>query len=146
MVTVRQSLVVGSAVLVLLLAALMATVGLGFLGWGVGLACAAVAAVALTRASPPELGPADLITLARVLLTCANCRRLARALISDDFPTLERPTTATSAGEGGSCDNFVADFTNDSCRGEATGVQASTGCGSASARSPSGRTTPTAAP
>ena len=39
MVTVRRSLVAGSALLVALLAALATTVGLGSLGWGVGLAC-----------------------------------------------------------------------------------------------------------
>jgi len=80
MVAVRRSLVVGSVLLVMLLAALTATVGLGFLGWGVGLACAAVTVVALTRAGPPELGPADLITLARGVLTCAMA-----ALVADSF-------------------------------------------------------------
>jgi phosphatidylglycerophosphate synthase len=80
MVAVRKSVVVGSAVLVILLAVLAATVGLGFLGWGVGLACGAITAVALTRAGPPVLGPADLITLARGVLTCALA-----ALVADSF-------------------------------------------------------------
>jgi phosphatidylglycerophosphate synthase len=80
MVAVRKSLVVGLVVLIVLLAALMATVGLGVLGWGVGLACGVVTAVALTRAGPPALGPADLITLVRALLTCALA-----ALVADSF-------------------------------------------------------------
>jgi phosphatidylglycerophosphate synthase len=80
MVAMRRSLVVGAAVLVLLLAALGATVGLGLLAWGVGLACAAVSAVALTRAGPTQLGPADLVTFARGVLTCAIA-----ALVADSF-------------------------------------------------------------
>jgi phosphatidylglycerophosphate synthase len=80
MVAVRKSLVVGQTVLVILLAALTATVGLGVLGWGVGLACGAITTVALTRAGPPALGPADLITLARAVLTCALA-----GLVADSF-------------------------------------------------------------
>ena len=45
MVTVRRGLAVGSAALVALLAALATTVGLGWLGWGVGLACGVVVGV-----------------------------------------------------------------------------------------------------
>jgi len=37
-----------------------------------------------------------------VLDTRASCLRLASALTSDDLPTLERPTNATSAGDSGS--------------------------------------------
>jgi phosphatidylglycerophosphate synthase len=80
MVAVRKSLVVGSVVLVILLAVLAATVGLGFPGWGVGLASGAITAVALIRAAPPVLGPADLITLARGVLTCTLA-----ALVADSF-------------------------------------------------------------
>jgi phosphatidylglycerophosphate synthase len=80
MVAVRKSLVVGSAVLVILLAALAATVGLGLLGWGIGLACGAVTAAWLTRAGPARLGPADLITFARGVLTCALA-----ALVANSF-------------------------------------------------------------
>jgi hypothetical protein len=42
---------------------------------------------------------------------------LARALISDDLPTLDLPTKATSAGESGSWAARVADDTNFSWRG-----------------------------
>jgi phosphatidylglycerophosphate synthase len=80
MVAVRKSLAVGAAVLVILLAALTATIGLGGVGWSVGVACGAATAVALTRAGPPELGPADQITLARAVLTCALA-----ALVADSF-------------------------------------------------------------
>lgn len=80
MVAVRKGLVVGSSLLVMLLVALTATVGLGLLAWGVGLACGAITAVALTRAGPPELGPADLVTLGRAGLTCALA-----ALVADAF-------------------------------------------------------------
>lgn len=80
MVAVRKSLVLGSAVLVIMLAALSVTVGLGVLGWGVGLVSAAVAAVWLGRAGPEALGAADLITFARGTLTCAMA-----ALVADSF-------------------------------------------------------------
>jgi phosphatidylglycerophosphate synthase len=80
MVTVRRGLVVGSAGLVALLASLAVTVGLGLFGWGVGLACGAVAALAVSRAGASELGPADQITLSRAVLTCALA-----ALVADSF-------------------------------------------------------------
>lgn len=80
MAAMRNSQAVASALLVVLLAGLAATVGLGLLGWGIGLASGAVAAVWLTRAGPARLGPADLITLARGVLTCALA-----ALVADSF-------------------------------------------------------------
>ncbi len=80
MVTVRRGLMVGSAMLVALLAALATTVGLGSVGWGVGLACGVVTAVAVARGAARELGPADLITLSRAVLTCALA-----ALVADSF-------------------------------------------------------------
>ena len=80
MVTVRRGLMVGSALLAALLAALATTVGLSSIGWGVGLACGVVTAVAVTRGAKRELGPADLITLSRAVLTCALA-----ALVADSF-------------------------------------------------------------
>ena len=79
MVTVRRGLVVGSAALVALLAVLAATVGLGFLGWGVGLACAALTIVGVARGTS-SLGPADLVTLGRAVLTCGLA-----GLVADSF-------------------------------------------------------------
>lgn len=78
--TVRRGLAVGSAVIVALLVALATTVGLGSLGWGVGLACWVVISVAVAGSGATELGPADLITLARAVLTCALA-----ALVADSF-------------------------------------------------------------
>jgi phosphatidylglycerophosphate synthase len=79
-VTVRRGLVVGSAALVALLAVLAATVGLGWFGWGVGLACGVVVTVAVARGGASALGPADLITLSRAVLACALA-----ALVADSF-------------------------------------------------------------
>jgi phosphatidylglycerophosphate synthase len=80
MVAVRRGLMVGSAALVALLAALAATVGLGWFAWGVGLACGVVTTVGVARGGARELGPADLITLVRAVLTCALA-----ALVADSF-------------------------------------------------------------
>ena len=41
--------------------------------------------------------------------TRASCFCRASALMSDDFPTFERPTKATSAGESGSWSARLAD-------------------------------------
>ena len=71
---------VGSAALVALLAALAATVGLGLFGWGMGLACGVVVTVAVARGGAGALGPADLITLLRAVLSCALA-----ALVADSF-------------------------------------------------------------
>src|SRR5690606_16145377 len=49
--------------------------------------------------------------------TRASCFWLARALISDDLPTFERPMNATSASESGSWWVRGADATNWSCSG-----------------------------
>ncbi len=80
MVSVRRGLVVGSAMLAALLGALATTVGLGFFGLGIGLACGVVTMVAVERGAAGALGPADLITLARAVLTCALA-----ALVADSF-------------------------------------------------------------
>jgi hypothetical protein len=44
--------------------------------------------------------------------TRANCFWFASALISDDLPTFDRPTNATSTGESGRSLTFVPDWTN----------------------------------
>ena len=87
MVSVRWGLVVGSAVLVALLGALATTVGIGSFGWGIGLACGVITTVAVARGGVGALGPADLITLARAVLTCALA-----ALVADSF--LHTPAVA----------------------------------------------------
>jgi phosphatidylglycerophosphate synthase len=88
MVSVRRGLVIGSAVLVALLGALATTVGLGSFGWGIGLACGVATMVAVARGGARALGPADLITLSRAVLTCALA-----ALVADSF--LHNPAVAT---------------------------------------------------
>jgi phosphatidylglycerophosphate synthase len=79
-VTVRNGLMVGSAGLVALLAVLTTTLGLGLLGWGIGLACGVPIAVWVVRAGNGALGPADLITLARAVVACALA-----GLVADSF-------------------------------------------------------------
>src|SRR4051794_29920556 len=49
----------------------------------------------------------------------ASRLRLASALISDDLPTFERPTTVTSAGDSGSRSSRSADSTKRSSSGPA---------------------------
>lgn len=84
MVTVRGGLAAGSAALLALLVALSATVGLGALAWLAGLACGVAVGLAVARAGPGTLGPADLITLLRAALACALA-----ALVADSF--LDQP-------------------------------------------------------
>ena len=52
--------------------------------------------------------------------TLASCLRLASALMSDDLPTFERPTKATSTGDSGNVDMFDAEVTKAICSGEVT--------------------------
>jgi phosphatidylglycerophosphate synthase len=82
-VTVRRALTVSSAVLVVLLAVLAALIGLGALGWGVGAMSGVVVAVWMTRAGPGTLGPADLVTLVRAVLTCALAALVAESFVRD---------------------------------------------------------------
>jgi phosphatidylglycerophosphate synthase len=81
------------AVLVGLLAALTTTVGLGPAAWVVGLAgglgvgAAVVRGLAWGRAE--ALGPADVVTLARVTLTCAVAALVAESFVRESVgPTL----------------------------------------------------------
>ena len=116
MVTVRKSLMAGSALLVALLAALATTVGLGYFGWGVGLACGVVTTVAVARGAAGALGPADLITLSRAVLTCALA-----ALVADSFVHSAAVTTlvalATVALVSDAIDGWVARRTQTSTFG-----------------------------
>jgi phosphatidylglycerophosphate synthase len=70
--TVRTGMVIGRISQVALLAMLAGTVGLGVLGWLVGIACGlttnAALARGLTRSGACALGPANRITLARATL------------------------------------------------------------------------------
>lgn len=83
MVAVRRALALGSAVLVALLVALSLTVGLGGPGWTAGLACGLVLAAAVDRAGASGLGPADLVTLARAVLTCALAALVAASFVGE---------------------------------------------------------------
>lgn len=84
MVASQNALATGLVALVALLAALVAN-GLGVLPVAVGLACGVVVCAAVSRglaaAGADELGPADLVTLARVILACALA-----ALVADPAP------------------------------------------------------------
>ena len=75
MVGVRRGLVACVAGLVVVLAVLSGVSGIGPASWAVGLACAAVLAVATARRAALEgveaFGPADLVTLTRATLACA---------------------------------------------------------------------------
>ncbi len=87
MVPVPSGLAIGSAVLVTLLTALEASVGLGVVGWGAGLACGLVVGAAVVRGAVGALGPADLVTVTRTALACA-----AAALVAASF--VQQPATA----------------------------------------------------
>ncbi len=75
MVEVRTALAGSLTALTGLLAALTAVTGLSAPSWAVGAACGAVLAGAVARGvsvdGGHDLGPADLVTLARATLTCA---------------------------------------------------------------------------
>jgi phosphatidylglycerophosphate synthase len=92
MLAVRSGPAVGLTALVALLAALGMTVGLGGLGWVVGLACGVVLNTAVAggvaRNGVTALGPADLVTLSRATLACG-----VAALIADSFV---RPPAVTT--------------------------------------------------
>ncbi|HEX5861408.1 MAG TPA: CDP-alcohol phosphatidyltransferase family protein, partial [Nocardioides sp.] len=91
MLTVRRGLTAGSAALLALLVVLSATVGLGTLAWIAGLACGVAVGLAVARAGPVTLGPADLITLLRAVLACALA-----ALVADSF--IDQPAVGVLVG------------------------------------------------
>ena len=92
MLAVRSGPAVGLTALVALLATLGMTVGLGSLGWVVGLACGVVlntsVAGGVARNGVTALGPADLVTLSRATLACG-----VAALTADSF--IRPPAVAT---------------------------------------------------
>jgi phosphatidylglycerophosphate synthase len=85
MLGIRSGPAVGLTALVALLATLGMTVGLGSLGWVVGLACGLVlnAAVArgLARNGVTTLGPGDLVTLSRAMLACGVAALTAESFV-----------------------------------------------------------------
>lgn len=84
MVEVRNGLSAGLAALVVLLAVLAATPGIGPVGWAAGLTCGVVLVVAVAWSASNRrveaFGPADLVTLTRATLSCG-----VAALVADSF-------------------------------------------------------------
>ncbi|HET8987183.1 MAG TPA: CDP-alcohol phosphatidyltransferase family protein [Humibacillus sp.] len=80
----------GLAAVLVLLGGLHRTVGLGALGWVVGLACgvglAALLARGMLRASRRTLLPADRVTLARAVLVCGVAALTADAVAGGEPP------------------------------------------------------------
>lgn len=87
MVAVGTGLAANLAALVALLAGLGTTVGLGPAAWAVGAACGVVVGAAVVRgltwAGAVALGPADLVTLARVTLTCGVAALVAESFVRE---------------------------------------------------------------
>jgi phosphatidylglycerophosphate synthase len=81
---VRAGLSASLTALVVLLAVLAATVGMGRTGWMAGLACGVLLALAVARGASlgavETFGPADLVTLGRATLSCG-----VAALVADSF-------------------------------------------------------------
>ncbi|MCK9824219.1 CDP-alcohol phosphatidyltransferase family protein [Nocardioides cavernae] len=93
MVDVRRGLVA----CVLALVALLAVLGTGLAGWGAGLGCAAVLAVATERRATVDgidhFGPADLVTLTRATLACAVAALVGDASTGADVVAVLVPLT-----------------------------------------------------
>ena len=89
--SVAAAAALGLAALVVLLAVLWTTVGLGGASWAVGLGCGAVLSATLgrglVRAGRVAAGPADLVTLSRGLLGCGVAALAVESLLG-------RPDTA----------------------------------------------------
>ncbi|RYP88598.1 CDP-alcohol phosphatidyltransferase family protein [Nocardioides guangzhouensis] len=75
----RRGLAEGAAVLAALLGALAASVGLGPVGWAVGLGCGLVALAAVAGGGAAVLGPADRVTVTRTAIGCAMAALVADA-------------------------------------------------------------------
>jgi phosphatidylglycerophosphate synthase len=90
--TVQQAPVSGVILVVALLAALQATVGLGAVGWAVGMGSAAVAAallaVALHRTGTTRFGPANVVTLVRASLGQVVAALVAASFVGADVRTV----------------------------------------------------------
>ena len=87
----RQQLAVAAGTQVVLLAVLSVGAGLGPVGWLAGSAClvglCALLTAAIRRAGVASLGPADLVTLARAVLTGGVCALVADGLRDGDPAT-----------------------------------------------------------
>ena len=87
MIGVRAGVLAAVTGLVVLLAALAIAPGIGVVGGAVGLGCGAVlgtaAARAARRAGAVTWGPADVVTLARVVLACGVAALVADAAVGD---------------------------------------------------------------
>ena len=85
MVAVRNGLSASLAALVVLLAVLEATPGIGLLGWATGLACGVVLSVAAAQSASnggvASFGPADLVTLTRATLSCGVAALVAASFV-----------------------------------------------------------------
>jgi phosphatidylglycerophosphate synthase len=96
-VAIGNGLAASLAALVGLLAALTATSGLGTAAWAVGLACGLVVGAAVVRGlawgRAEALGPADLVTLVRVVLTCGIAALAAESFVRESV----RPTVVALA-------------------------------------------------
>ncbi|MGH3911312.1 MAG: CDP-alcohol phosphatidyltransferase family protein, partial [Pseudonocardiaceae bacterium] len=94
-----QQLATGAGVQVVLLAALSAEVGLGPVGWLVGIAYTLVLstllAAAIRRARADTLGPADLVTLARAVLVGGVTALVVDRLFSGSTDVVATPVVAT---------------------------------------------------
>jgi phosphatidylglycerophosphate synthase len=84
-VPVRNGLAAGAVALLALLAGLGTTSGLGGAGLAVGIGCGAVTSVAVsllaTRCDTRALGPADLVTLTRLMVACAVAALVAQSFL-----------------------------------------------------------------
>lgn len=98
MVAVRTALAGALVALVGVLAGLAALVGLSAPSWGAGVLCGVLLTGALVRAlgatGQHELGPADVVTLARATIACAVAALVAE---SAQGPLLVAPVVAAAA-------------------------------------------------
>ncbi len=104
----RAGVTVGLVGLVVLLALLTATLGLGRGAWAVGLSSAVLLAALVVRGLASDgrrtLGPADLVTLTRGLLACAVAALTAQTVLGHDVTpalvALTVPALALDAVDG----------------------------------------------
>ena len=104
MVAVRTALAGALVVLTGVLAALSALVGLSGPSWAVGALCGVVLSGAVARAGGPagghELGPADLVTLARATITCAVAALVAESWLRQPLAVPVAALAAVAHGAG----------------------------------------------
>jgi phosphatidylglycerophosphate synthase len=95
-VQVRWALAGALVLLVALLAAVSPAAGLESAAWGVGLACGLLVTAAVARAAGDPLTPADLVTLARVVLACVVAALVTQARIGEPATLLLVTVAATA--------------------------------------------------